>query len=171
VAIEAFAEATRDLGNAFLLIAGPDDGARPRAEALIRRHGLERQILFTGMVSGEEKRMVLSGSSVFMLPSQSENFGLSVVEAAACGIPVIISDRVNVWRDFQDAGAGLAAPPSADRFAAHLRALLADPSAARRLGERGALLVRARFHWEALGADYESMYAMAARNKALPELS
>jgi glycosyltransferase involved in cell wall biosynthesis len=171
IAIAAFAKATRGRDDAFLVIAGPDNGVRADAEARIALEGLGEKVLFTGMVSGEDKRVVLSGSDVFLLPSQSENFGIAVVEAAACGIPVVISDQVNLWRDFEDAKAGLTAPPAVDPFATHLRALLDDPSKAARLGQRGAELARRRFNWEALGAEYEEMYALAARDKALPELA
>ena len=45
------------------------------------------------MVSGEDKRIVLGGSDIFVLPSLSENFGIAVVEATVCGMPVIISNR------------------------------------------------------------------------------
>jgi glycosyltransferase involved in cell wall biosynthesis len=170
IAIAAFAQAARRRDDAFLIIAGPDDGIRADAEAQVAAEGLRARVQFTGMISGEEKRVVLSGSDIFVLPSQSENFGISVVEAAACGVPVIVSDRVNIWRDFYDAKAGLTAPPTSDAFAAHLRALLDDPTEATRLGQRGALLVRQRFNWDALGAEYEAMYAMVARDKVLPEL-
>jgi glycosyltransferase involved in cell wall biosynthesis len=171
IAIAAFAEATRERDDAFLIIAGPDDGVRAGAEALIEAQGLGARILFTGMVSGEDKRIVLAGSDIFVQPSQSENFGIAVVEAAACSIPVVISDRVNLWRDFDEAQAGLTAPLTVGAFAAHLRTLLDDPSEAAALGRRGAELVRRRFNWDALGPEYEAMYALAARDRALPELT
>jgi glycosyltransferase involved in cell wall biosynthesis len=171
IAIQAFAEATRGRDDAFLLIAGPDDGIQTKAEVLVRNLGLEGRALFTGMVAGEEKRAVLAGSNIFVLPSHSENFGISVIEAAACAIPVVISDRVNLWRDVKEAGAGLTAPPAVSGFAEHLRTLLNDPPEAARLGQRGAELVRHRFNWTTLGDEYEEMYSRAARNKALPELT
>lgn len=170
VVVAAFAEVARERDDVFLVVAGPDDGVQAAAEASIAEHGLAQRSLFTGMVSGEDKRIVLAGSDVFVLPSQSENFGIAVVEAAACGIPVVISDRVNLWTDFRDAEAGLTAPPAVPDFAAHLRYLLGNPAAAAQLGRRGAELARRRFSWDALGADYEEMYATAARDKMLPEL-
>ena len=127
-----------------------------------RGAGIGARTLFTGMATGADKRMVLAGADVFILPSLSENFGISVVEAAACGLPVIISDRVNLWRDFADAEAGLIGPPTAEAFTKHLRTLLANPAARREMGKRGAALVRRRFTWDALGAQYEAMYREAA---------
>jgi glycosyltransferase involved in cell wall biosynthesis len=171
VVVEAFAAAARLRDDVFLVVAGPDDGVRGEAEALIARHGLAERCVFTGMVVDEAKREVLAGSDVFLLPSQSENFGISVIEAAACGIPVVISDRVNLWRDFHDGEAGLIAPPTVEAFAERLRFVLEHLQAARELGRRGAELVRRRYGWDALGDRYEAMYAMAARDGALPVLA
>ncbi len=170
IAIEAFAQASRGRDDAFLLMAGPDDGVQEEAEALVRRLGVEDRVLFTGMVSGEDKLSALSGANMFLLPSHSENFGIAVIEAAACGVPVIISDRVNLWRDFAEADAALTAPPEVSGFAKHVRTLLDNPAVAARLSGRGADLVRRRFNWAALGDDYEEMYARAARDGMLPEL-
>ena len=170
IVIKAFSEVARERDDVFLVIAGPDDGMRAGAEALVADCGIAARCLFTGMVSGEEKRLVLGGSDFFLLASLSENFGISVVEAAACGIPVIISDRVNLWQEFRDAQAGLTAPPTVPDFARLLRFLLENPEAAADIGRRGAELAR-RFSWDGLGPRYEEMYAMAARERALPELA
>ena len=170
IVIRAFSEIARERDDVFLVIAGPDDGMRASAEALVAECGIAGRCLFTGMVSGEEKRVVLGGSDFFLLASLSENFGISVVEAAACGIPVAISDRVNLWREFRDAQAGLTAPPTVPDFARQLRFLLENPEAAADIGRRGAELAR-RFSWAGLGPEYEQMYATAARENALPELA
>lgn len=160
--IAAFAALARSRDDLFLVIAGPDGGQRALAERWVAKAGIGGLTLFTGMVSGEEKRLVLAGSDVFLLPSLSENFGISVVEAAACGLPVVISDRVNLWRDFAAAGAGLVASPTVEPFIKHLQSLLNDPDAARAMGRRGIDLVRRRFTWDALGDRYEAMYREAA---------
>jgi glycosyltransferase involved in cell wall biosynthesis len=170
VAVEAFANVARRHEDAFLVIAGPDDGVQSDASALLERYGLHDRSLFTGMVTGVDKLTVFAGSDVFVLPSQSENFGISVVEAAACGIPVVISDRVNLWRDFQEANAGLVAPPTAREFSRHLDFLLENSDAAAEMGRRGIVLAR-RFSWEALGPQYEVIYKRVAETGTLPELA
>jgi glycosyltransferase involved in cell wall biosynthesis len=53
-----------------------------------------------------EKWGVLYGCEAFVLPSHQENFGIAVVEALACGKPVLISDQVNIWREIVEDGAG-----------------------------------------------------------------
>jgi len=170
IVIETFANVARDHDDIFLIIAGPDDGVRSNAEALIKRHGVEQRSLFTGMVSGEDKRLILGGSDLFLLPSKSENFGITVVEAAACRIPLVISDRVNLCREFEEAGAALTAPPVVERFSAHVRFLLENPEMSQQIAQRAARLVRSRFGWDALGGRYEEMYSVAARSNELPEL-
>jgi glycosyltransferase involved in cell wall biosynthesis len=166
VTIQAFAALARERDDLFLVLAGPDGGMQRQAERWVAEAGLGDRALFTGMVSGEAKREVLAGSDIFLLPSQAENFGLSVIEAAACGMPVIISDRVNLWREIDRAGAGLVAPPSAEAFARHLGRLLDRPEEARAMGRRGAELVRRDFAWEALAPRYEEMYRAAAGVRA-----
>jgi glycosyltransferase involved in cell wall biosynthesis len=161
-AIEAFASVARARRDVFLLIVGPDGGMRSAAERWVAAAGIGDRTRFTGMVSGEDKSVVLGGSDIFLLPSQSENFGIAVVEAAASGIPVVISDRVNLWRDFDDAQAGLVAPPTAPPFAAHIHRLLDRPAEASAIARRGVELVRRRFDWKALGPRYEDMYREAA---------
>jgi glycosyltransferase involved in cell wall biosynthesis len=160
--IAAFAALAREREDIFLLLAGPDGGLRKAAEQWVAEAGLGNRTLFTGMVSGEDKRLVLGGSDIFVLPSQSENFGISVVEAAASGMPVIVSDRVNLWRDIEEAEAGLIAPPTPEAFTERLRFLLDNPSAAAAMGKRGVELVARRFAWDALGDRYEAMYRDAA---------
>lgn len=171
ILVNAFAEVARHRQDLFLVIAGPDEGIKAEAERRISELGIGPQTQFTGMVTGADKLMVLAGSDAFLLPSQSENFGIAVVEAAACGIPVVISDRVNLWREFQDAGAALVGPPEAPAFAAHLNFLLENPERAKEIGSRGAKLVRCSFHWEALGRRYEDMYDLASRAGVLGELA
>jgi glycosyltransferase involved in cell wall biosynthesis len=59
------------------------------------------------MLSGAEKWGALHGCEAFVLPSHQENFGIAVVEALGCGRPVLISNKVNIWREISEDGAGL----------------------------------------------------------------
>jgi glycosyltransferase involved in cell wall biosynthesis len=59
------------------------------------------------MLSGDLKWGALRQAEVFILPSHQENFGIAVVEALACGTPVLISRPVNIWREIESSGAGL----------------------------------------------------------------
>jgi glycosyltransferase involved in cell wall biosynthesis len=60
-----------------------------------------------GMLSGAAKWGALYGCEAFVLPSHQENFGIAVVEALACGKPVLISNQINIWREIAEDGAGM----------------------------------------------------------------
>jgi len=64
-------------------------------------------VSFPGMVSGDLKWGAIRQAEVFILPSHQENFGIAVVEAMACGTPVLITRPVNIWREIEASGAGL----------------------------------------------------------------
>jgi glycosyltransferase involved in cell wall biosynthesis len=113
--IEAFAAARQSLPEPeglHLVIAGPCAGEgyllhlKRLAEKAFSGKGDHIPITFTGMLSGSLKWGAFSAADAFVLPSHQENFGIAVVEALATGLPVLISDRVNIWREVDAAGAG-----------------------------------------------------------------
>ncbi|MEP6502061.1 MAG: glycosyltransferase [Betaproteobacteria bacterium] len=119
--IEAFARHARVDADAHLVMAGPDQaGMRARLEAQAATLGVADRITWTGMLQGDLKWGALRAADVFALPSHQENFGIAVVEALATGLPVLISERVNIWREVVADDAGFAAPDSADGMAAML---------------------------------------------------
>jgi glycosyltransferase involved in cell wall biosynthesis len=92
-------------GDLHLVMAGPDpDGMRPALEQLAGTAA--SRITWTGMIQGAEKWGAFRTADAFILPSHQENFGVAVAEALACGLPVLISRRVNIWREIDQAGAG-----------------------------------------------------------------
>lgn len=121
--IEGFAAWKRDsphalARNAHLRFVGP--AYEPNyLEGLIRlagSHGLilDRDISFVGMVTGNVKWAELASASALVLPSHQENFGIVVCEALACGMPALVSNRVNLWEAVIQGGAGFTAEPSSD---------------------------------------------------------
>src|SRR5437762_6137485 len=58
------------------------------------------------MLTGAVKSGALSAADAFVLPSHQENFGIAVVEALACGTPVLISNKINIWREIVNDHAG-----------------------------------------------------------------
>lgn len=114
--IRAFRQ-IRDAGSAsiggghplHLVLAGPcaDATYLKKLEALASAQLSAGQVTFTGMLRGDIKWGALHAAEVFVLPSHQENFGLAVAEALAVGLPVLISRKVNIWREIQQDGAGL----------------------------------------------------------------
>ncbi|MBN8490389.1 MAG: glycosyltransferase [Burkholderiales bacterium] len=112
--VRAFNNVAAAQPGLHLVIAGPDDGdLRPALMRLATDNGLSDRITWTGMLQGDAKWGAFYASEVFMLPSHQENFGIAVVEALACQLPVLISDKVNIWREIEVDGAGLVAPDTA----------------------------------------------------------
>jgi glycosyltransferase involved in cell wall biosynthesis len=106
--IEAFAAMRHSAGgdqSPDLVIAGPcaDEGYQTYLE---RRAEGASGVTFTGMLSGSLKWGAFSAADAFVLPSHQENFGIAVVEALACGTPVLISNKVNIWREIAGDEAG-----------------------------------------------------------------
>jgi glycosyltransferase involved in cell wall biosynthesis len=86
----------------------------------------------------------------------------------ACGLPVVISDKVNIWREIEAAGAGRVGPPEAKAFARMIEEVLADPDGARRMGEQGKALVGEKFAWDRIAVRLERVYDAILAGQALP---
>ena len=105
--IEAFYRTLARDPDWHLLILGPDQvGWQAGLECLSERFGLRDRITWAGMLRDRRKWAALAASEVFVLPSHQENFGIVVAEALASGIPVLISNQVNIWREVQSENAG-----------------------------------------------------------------
>ena len=109
ILIEAFAKVCEQDTSLHLVIAGPDQiGWQKKLQTLSRKLKIEGRVTFTGLLKNNLKWGAYYASEVFMLPSHQENFGIAVVEALACDLPVLISDKVNIWREIISDKAGLA---------------------------------------------------------------
>lgn len=73
---------------------------------------LRSSVFFPGMLTGDAKWGAFRRCDAFVLPSHQENFGIAVVEALACGRPVLISNQVNIWREIKGDGSGMVAQDS-----------------------------------------------------------
>jgi glycosyltransferase involved in cell wall biosynthesis len=163
--IEALAEIATGTQNVTLAFAGPDQvgwAAQLRAQA--ERLNVRVPIVFPGMVEGELKRGALEAADAFVLPSHQENFGLSVVEALACGLPVLISRRVNIWREITEDAAGFADEDDRDGTVRLLdRWLAADDTTREQMRRNARASFERRFE---IGRAAESLLAVLARGRA-----
>lgn len=115
ILIDAFASVASSDPRLHLVMAGPDQiGMRPALEAAAIKAGIGERITWTGMLTGDLKWGAYRSVEAFILPSHQENFGIVVAEALACGIPVLISNKVNIWREILSAKAGLVADDTLD---------------------------------------------------------
>lgn len=94
--LAAFASLVEELNNVRLVLAGPDDGFLTQLESQARALGIEERVIVTGPLYNREKLEAYVDADVYVLPSQYEIFGITVLEAAACGTPVVATRRCGI---------------------------------------------------------------------------
>jgi len=143
-----------------LVLAGKRGWLYDDLFAQVRRLGLEGRVLFPGYIPDEDKAALLSGALAFVFPSLYEGFGLPVLEAQACGCPVITSATSSLPEVAGDA-ALLVAPGDTAAIAAGLRRIATDPALRESLIERGFANVRC-FSWAACAQSILSVIEQCA---------
>jgi glycosyltransferase involved in cell wall biosynthesis len=169
ITVDAFAQVIRMGVKAHLVIAGPDnDGLRNGLERQVTACGLAGYVTFTGIVTGAPKLALLQWSRAFVLPSHDENFGISVVEALAASVPVIISRGVAIHPDVDAAGAGIVVDRTSEAVADAILKLLSDETARQQMAAAARILAVRRFSLDAMGESLERMYVLATHKHAAP---
>jgi len=127
--VQAFARIADTDPALHLLFVGPSDAATSaHMSQLVEQSGLGSRITRIDFLSGDDKWGALYASEAFCLPSHQENFGIAIVEALACGVPVLISDKINIHQDIAARHAGFVGTDTVDGTVQTLRAWL-DTSA------------------------------------------
>jgi len=156
--LEAYARLRTTLADAPpLVLAGHRTPASARWEARCEQPPLKGHVTITGYVDSARKNDLYADALMLVLPSYEEGFGLPVLEAMACGVPVIVSSRGSLPEVAGPAAAPID-PDDADGFARAMRALLeGDATAA---GERGVAQA-AQYSWPACAAAARRAYQSA----------
>jgi glycosyltransferase involved in cell wall biosynthesis len=143
----------------IVVIAGNDEeGLRPALQAQADQLKVGGRVVFTGAVGGQEKRALLAGARLLVLPSYSENFGNVVVEAMAAGCAVVVTPEVGIAPAVEAAGAGWVVdgdPAILGKRVAELSANVALRSA---MGERGRATAQREYSWSRVAERMESAY-------------
>lgn len=157
--IEAFNMFSKE-SDLYLVIAGEDDGDgyRNTVEKWVKSYGLENRVIFTGLLQGVDKLSAFVDAEVFVLPSYSENFGMAVVEAMACGTPVVISDRVGIAREVQRNNAGVIVETDAKSIYAGIKKILDDANLRKQISENGKKMVKKYYDTDIVADKMIEMY-------------
>jgi len=157
--IRIFAGVHKAMPATLILVGdGPD---RDAAEQEADRLGLKGDVRFLGKV--DQVAELLRGSDLFLLPSQTESFGLAALEAMACGLPVIATAVGGLPELVVSGETGFLAPLGAvDAMAAEATAILADPARHARMREAAANRALASAT-ESIVPQYEAMYEEVMR--------
>ena len=147
-----------DLSDWRLVLAGngPSDYVASLKDAVAKQNATER-VLFPGWLSGDLKLSALRGASLLALPSYHENFGLCVIEALACEVPVLISPHVNLAPEIEVAGAGWIASVSKTSVKQALFDALSSREELVRRGSAGREFAT-KFEWSAIARQLMQLY-------------
>jgi glycosyltransferase involved in cell wall biosynthesis len=157
---KALGAVRRQFPDVHLVIAGPDEhGYSEQVVKWLYDEDSLDSVTFTGMVQGRRKAALLRSASMFVLSSYSENFGIAVVESMAVGLPVVISNKVNIWREVAEAGAGLVTNTDSRELACAMVHILRNPCMARQMGLKGQVLAKSKFSWSVAGDALMTLYA------------
>lgn len=165
--IDAFAAASTDPAMARWRLVLAGDGARDYVSALQARaaaSGASARIEFVGWVSGEAKRELLRSAALLASPSLQENFGLSIAEAMAAGVPVLVSPGVNLADEVAASDAGWVVPRDLGALAAQLRTTAHDAAARARAGQAARRLA-VRYRWSRSAALLADLYRDVAASE------
>ncbi len=132
-------------------------------ERLVAELGIGRLVRFTGRVSNEEFVREYARSTVAVVPSIYEGFGLPAGEAMACGIPVISTSGGALPEVVGQAGM-IVPPKDPDALAAAIVRIFDNPELARQLGQRGYQRVHSHFTWEKAAEQTVSVYQEVIRD-------
>jgi glycosyltransferase involved in cell wall biosynthesis len=136
----------------------------PPLEPIVAKMGLRDRVVLPGRISEEDKVALMQGAALYVTPSLYEGFGLSVVEAMACGVPVIAANRSSLP---EIAGsAALLVEPDDQLLAEAMLGVLTDPGLAGDLRAKG--LARAKdFSWRSTAQQTVAVYRQVLQERSV----
>lgn len=170
--LQAFAQLRRHLGETgpSLVIAGSlpdhDSAFSPDPRRMARDLGLGNEVVFPGWIAEQDKPALYSGARFFVFLSLYEGFGLMALEAMACGVPVVASDRSSL-PEVVGSGGVLVNPEDPTEIAECMVRLLRQPGLRDQLAEK-ARLQAARFDWARTAAQTLEVYELARTRRGQP---
>ena len=103
----------------------------------VKENGIESQTVLTGAAYKEMRLQAFADADVYVLPSQAENFGFSVFEAMACGVPVVVSETLSLAKEFGKSGAAFVLPRTSEAFTDAILKLISQPKLRQEMGDCG----------------------------------
>lgn len=152
------------------VIAGPDEGQhRAELEALVATLELQNHVSFVGLLGGETKRAALGAACAFVLPSHSEGFSMSLLEALAARLPLLITPGCNFPESVR-AGAALCVEANENAALEGLQQLFSlSSSQLETMGRNGRALVERDYTWSSVAQKWQAVYGWCCGQGDKPE--
>lgn len=152
------------------VIAGPDEeGHEAVIKRAVQQAGLTEQFEFVGPVYGERKATLMQSADLFVLPTHSENFGIAIAEALACGVPVITSKGAP-WECLTTHKCGWWVDRGVGPLEIALREACALPrEVLQNMGSRGRVLMEREFSWQSVAESMKAVYAWVQNGGTAPD--
>ena len=155
--IKAFAKLLEKMDGVKLVIAGPDVGVLGQLRTLVSELKVSDSVLFVGTLRGHDKLEAYVDADVYVLPSVYEAFGLTVLEACACGTPVIVTAACGIADLVREFGCVVERHP--DEFCNAIYRVLSLDASAKDFGAVGRSFVLKELTWEQVVQRIEEVYA------------
>jgi len=155
--VKAYAQLSYQMRHSYyLVIVGKQSTRYPEVPALIKQLGIESTVICVNCVSEEDLPVFYSGATVFVFPSIYEGFGLPIIEAMACGTPVVASNQASIPEIATDA-AVLIDPLNVEGMSGAIYDVLSNHQLRKRLIEKGFERAKA-FSWEKTARETMRLY-------------
>lgn len=154
--LEAFADVASRFPDHHLVMAGPDGGLLETLRANALAHGLQDRVHFPGFLSGAKKAEALRSARLLAIPSRREAMSIVVLEAGACGCPVLFTDACGL-SDLARVGAGLMVAVSTQALTDGLTQALNSPEQQQHNAHVLAHIVADEYLWQVQAARYASL--------------
>jgi glycosyltransferase involved in cell wall biosynthesis len=158
--VDAFAKVAQQIPDLDLVIAGPDYGMKRELNEQISRCGLTNRVHMPGAVYGRAKLALLRDAVCMCQPSRHEGFSVSMLEALACGLPVVTTRTAN-FPEIESEGAGVISAPDADSLATSIARLATQEALRERQSLAARALVDRCYTWQAVEARARDVYKQA----------
>jgi glycosyltransferase involved in cell wall biosynthesis len=166
----AFAKVHAQFPNTHLIVAGPDNiGFLPSVQAYFTQAGCLNAVTFTGMLTGDTKYAALAAASIYVAPSYSEGFSMSVLEGMAAGLACVITAECN-FPEAANAQAAYVVRANADDITKALVNCLSNPLEAKAMGNRARQFVFAHYTWEQIAQQMVKVYTAIVHKTTVPFL-
>ena len=157
--IKSFAELRKEMNDVILVLAGSDDGYRTKAEILINKLKLTKQVKFTGFIDEVDKFAAYVDTDVLVYPAIFEIFGLVPFEAIMCGTPIIVTDDCGCGELVRDANCGyLVKYGDVNDLEGMMKWVIKNPNEGGKLVETGRKYVEDNLAWNNAVKQVEEIY-------------